>query len=514
MQTQTRNSRPRRDASPASNPMDGLKAWLLVIDAMLRLIEQTAWETRRAGVEFLEAARNDFLFFKRRGRQLGVMPDQLARAASCGWVLTQIASGYRLHLTRAAFTTRKSSAAALQRLHAKNAVRFRDLCIAQGGAFLKVGQLLSARPDLLPAVWVETLSTLQDAAPPVEFDAVREVIESDFEGPLETLFASFEEEPVAAASIGQVHRAVTLEGQAVAVKVKRPGVDALVELDMQLLVIFLETMKTMFPPTDYDTIVTEVQAMIREELNYRLEAEHTARAAAFFDGHPRVHVPVPVPSLCSDNVLTTSFMGGEKITNVLDALHEKAIDGDQDAHRELSEALGLLLESYVKQILDAGHFQADPHPGNLLYGPDGLVVLDFGCAKAIDVETRRRYVSLVQAFMVGDRDTLVRQLDALGFKTRSGNPDTLLVFADALLKEFREAQAGTGPMQWRKPEDMIGEAQRILAIAEADPVDHLPEEFIMIARVFGTIGGLFTHYEPDVDFARHVMPTIIQAMAA
>jgi ubiquinone biosynthesis protein len=122
-------------------------------------------------------------------------------------------------------------------------------------------------------------------------------------------------------------------------------------------------------------------------------------------------------------------------------------------------------------------------------------------------------LKLVQAFVVSDRDTLVAQLEALGFRTRSGSADTLLVFADTLLKEFRDAQASGGALRFRRPEDMLEEAKRVLAAAEADPVERIPEEFVMIARVFGTIGGLFTHYEPEIDFGRHVLPTLMSAMA-
>ena len=110
MQTTTQQTT-QQQRSRTGSPVDGLRAWLLVLDAMLRVIEQAAWETRNASEELMRAARGDLLYMKRRGRQLGVMPDQLARAAACGWVLTQIASSYRLHITRAAFTTGTSPSA-------------------------------------------------------------------------------------------------------------------------------------------------------------------------------------------------------------------------------------------------------------------------------------------------------------------------------------------------------------------------------------------------------------------
>ncbi len=527
MQTQTyssaRRASSKRHASPTVSPSAAaaqeLRAWLAVVDAALRVVEQTAWETRRLAAEWAEAAKADILHVQDRRGELAKLQARLVRATQCGWVLAKIASSYRWHLTRAAFTTRASAAAALARLHAKNADRFRDLCIAQGGAFLKVGQLLSARPDLLPSVWVDSLSCLQDAAPPVPIDEILEVLERELGAPVGELFLSFEEESLAAASIGQVHRATLLDGRQVAVKVQRPGVDELVELDMDLLAMFLDGMKSMLPPTDYDTIVGEVRKLIREELDYERERAHTARAAAFFADDPRISVPRPVDTHSSARVLTTEMAAGEKFTTALDRLRQVALDsehpGAEDATREIADSLGLLLQAYVRQILVAGHFQADPHPGNLLYDTDaGLTLLDFGCSKSLDEPTRAAYLKLVQSFVVSDRESLVAQLEALGFRTRSGSPDTLLVFADTLLKEFRDAQASGGSLRFRRPEDMIAEAKHIMDVATADPVDRIPEEFVMIARVFGTIGGLFTHYEPEIDFSRHVMPTLMTAMTA
>ncbi|MFT5358558.1 MAG: ubiquinone biosynthesis protein, partial [Polyangiales bacterium] len=292
MQTQTQSH--HTPPSPHRTGADELRAWLMVIDAALRVVEQTIWESRRLATEWADAARKDILHIRDRTGELASLQARLKRATQCGWVLTKIASSYRWHLTRAAFTTRKSAAAALTRLHTKNADRFRDLCMAQGGAFLKVGQLLSARPDLLPMAWVDSLSCLQDDASPVPIEEILKVLEEELGGTVEELFLDFEREPLAAASIGQVHRASLLDGRRVAVKVQRPGVAETIEIDMELLCMFLEGTKSMLPPTDYDTIVGEVKKLIREELDYQREREHTARAASFFADDPRISAPMPV----------------------------------------------------------------------------------------------------------------------------------------------------------------------------------------------------------------------------
>ena len=156
-----------------------LRAWLNVVDAALRVIEETAWEARRVSADLLVSARGDIRAMDAQRRELLDLRDRVARATQCGWVLTKIASSYRLHLTRAAFSSKKSARRSLDRLHQKNAERFRDLCMAQGGAFLKVGQLLSARPDLLPESWTHTLACLQDDAPPVAPEAIVATLEAE-----------------------------------------------------------------------------------------------------------------------------------------------------------------------------------------------------------------------------------------------------------------------------------------------------------------------------------------------
>lgn len=516
MQTQTFGPAPL--PIQQTTTAEELRAWLKVLDAALRAVEQSAWESRRLVTEWVRSARGDILHVRERAAEMAAFQARLKRATQCGWVLTKIASSYRWHLTRAAFSSRRSATRALTRLHAKNAERFRDLCMAQGGAFLKVGQLLSARPDLLPAVWVDSLSCLQDDAPAVPAEEILALLEKELGAKVEELFLVFDREPLAAASIGQVHRASLLDGREVAVKVQRPGVDDTIELDMELLCMFLEGTKSMLPPTDYDTIVREVKQLIREELDYERERRHTERAAAFFADDLRISAPMPVDGYCSPRVLTTELAKGEKITTALGRLKELAgAEGEQrkaqEAGQELADVLGTLLQAYVRQILVAGHFQADPHPGNLLYDKEvGLTLLDFGCSKSIDEPTRRAYLKLLQAFVVSDRESLVEQLRALGFRTRSGLADTLLMFVDLLLKEFREAQASGGSLRFRKPEDMIADAKMVMSVASADPVESIPEEFVMIARVFGTIGGLFSHYEPEIDFSQHVMPTLMAAM--
>jgi ubiquinone biosynthesis protein len=429
-------------------------------------------------------------------------------------MLASTAAGYRFHGLRAAFVSERRAEELLDQLHEKSARRFHDVSALHGGAFLKVGQLLSARPDLLPAVWITQLEKLQDAAPAIPFSVVRSVVEDDFGKPLPELFRTFDEAPLAAASIGQVHRATTLDGREVAVKVKRPGIAARVKMDLQMLETFVASLASSLPETDYETIVGEVRSAVLAELDYRAEAETTGKVSAFFAAHEAIVVPETVGELCSDNVLTTTFVAGRKITVVLEELAARAHDGDARAGARISKILGTLLEAYLRQVLEAGFFQADPHPGNLLVTDDDeLALLDFGCAGRLSDETRHRYLGLVQAFVLGDRERLARLFSEIGFVTKSGKPETLHQFADALLGEIRGAVLGGG-VRWPTREEAVTRMTSLLRACESDPVIGLPGEFIMIARVFGTLGGQFAKYEPDIDVARHVMPVLGPALLA
>lgn len=501
----------------------GLRAWLSLLDATIATIETTAWEARALADEAVQtwkALAEGWGAFSKQvsdlSEEAGRWPGRISRLASTGWMLTKVASSYRFFRTKAAFLPRRRVADAFEELHARNARRFFETSIKQGGAFLKVGQMLSARPDLLPESWVSELSALQDDVPPEPFEFVRAQIEAELGRPMDELFAEFDEEPIAAASIGQVHRAVTLDGVTVAVKVQRPQIAELIELDMSLLEIFLESMSGMLPPTDMETIVEEVKSMVRAEVAYRDEANAMEAIANLFAGAEGVIVPHPVPQLSADRVMTSTFVKGEKITTVLDRLAGESLEDGEDGERarhRLSHILGSLLESYLKQVLEAGLFQADPHPGNFLVTEnDEVVLLDFGCTKALPETYRKGYMKLMQSILTQDRETTDRLLTELGFRTQSGSTETLHAFIEVFLSIIRDAASHGTDFAWPTKEELFGQIADVLEAATRDPVIKIPAEFVMLARVFGTLGGMFQHYQPSIDYGRTVLPYLAKAM--
>jgi ubiquinone biosynthesis protein len=448
------------------------------VTSVLKTLERMAWQMR--------AASEQATAWSARG----------ARLSATSWMLAKIVADYRSFAIYSAFMPEAKRQALLARIHRRSAKSFYNTSTAQLGAFLKVGQLLSARPDVLPDAWIEELAPLQDAAPAISFDEVRVVVEAEIGAALTERFAAFDEKPLAAASIGQVHRAVTRDGKIVAVKVQRPGIGEVIEHDLALLELFIESLDGIVPPSDYATIAAELRTAVRGELDYGAEADAMAATATFFAGTPGVRVPRVFAELSGPRVLVSEFVAGEKITVALERVDE----------RMRADILGRLLAVYLRQILDAGRFQADPHPGNFLVTPDGqLVLLDFGCMRTLDAATRAGYRALVRAFIAGDDAALGQLFAQLGFATASGRPDTLLRFAEALLSSFRRG-AGEGRFTWPTRDELYAEASQLADAARLDPVVKIPSEFVLIGRVFGTLAGLFQHYRPAIDFTTHVFP--------
>ena len=502
------------ETSAASQPRnEPSRAWINVMNAALAALEQTVWQGRELAEQALstvkkigKGAEDAKAEYDSLREEAARWPARVDRLKTTGWMLTRITSSYRLWGIKSAFIRRSKMDEALTRLHRRNAILFRDVSLQQGGAFLKVGQLLSARADILPKVWVEELRVLQDQANEVPFPQIRELIEAELGDSLENLFASFEPEPIAAASIGQVHRATLPDGRAVAVKVQRPGLEEIIELDMTLLKLFVESIRSLLPPTDFDTIVSEIQRSVREELDYRQEAHWMRHLGNFLDVLPHVVVPRPIDRYCTAKVMVSNFVVGTPLMTELD---RRQAEGDQAG---ISELLGQLLDLYLRQVLQAGIFQADPHPGNLLVTPEGkLVLLDFGCTMQLSEAFRNGYFKVLGAALMDERETMADLLMNMGFKTRSGRPDTLLLFADALLSQIKQAasEMGKGNMQWPSAADILNGGQQLLAQAEQDPVEKMPAEFIMLARVFTTLGGLFVHYQPQLDVHTYLLPHLV-----
>ena len=251
---------------------------------------------------------------------------------------------------------------------------------SMGPTFVKLGQLLASRADLLPSTYVAELERLQDDVEPFDPAEARRIVEEDVGARVSTAFAEFEEEPISAASLAQVHRARLRDGRRVVVKVQRPGIRERIEEDLEALESLAGLVERhtdlgrRLAPTE---TIEEFRQTIRRELDFRTEARNLLRIGEIVDRYPRLLVPRPVLDYCGDRVLTMDYVAGTSVTRVSPAA---TLGGDRAGLAEQ------LLRAYLDQILVEGTFHADPHPGNVLLTHDGrLALIDLGMVQHLSL---------------------------------------------------------------------------------------------------------------------------------
>ncbi len=298
------------------------------------------------------------------------------------------------------------------------------------GAAMKVGQMLSViDPGVVPEEYREEfqrkLGELRDAAPNVRFADMRKVIESELGEPLGSVFADFDETPIAAASIGQVYRAsLRQDGREVAVKVQYPRVAEAVRADMQNLGMILRVVRTIAPGLDVRATAAEIRDRIHEELDYELEAANQRALARIFRGHPFIYVPEVVTSLSRERVLVNEFVEGQGF---------EAVKGlDQDTRDRVGE---IVFRFYFGCMYRHGQFSGDPHPGNFLLRPDGSVAfLDFGLFKTMSRELVETELETLRLGAEGDAEGLHAHWGRIGLLRRPERFE-----AERLLAQFLDA---------------------------------------------------------------------------
>jgi predicted unusual protein kinase regulating ubiquinone biosynthesis (AarF/ABC1/UbiB family) len=354
---------------------------------------------------------------------------RLARTAR----VSSLAAGQAArHLGTRATNLARSDAgkeAALERRHVEAAEQIVTALGTMKGAAMKLGQVMSFLdvglvPEDHREEFQRKLGELRDAAPKVRFADMRKVIESELEAPLRDVFESFDAEPIAAASIGQVYRARLDDGRDVAVKVQYPGVAAAVRADMQNLGIILRLMKRIAPGLDVQATAEEIRSRIGDELDYELEATNQRALARIFRGHPFIHVPEVVTSLSRERVMVSEFVSGRGFDSLKEA--------EQDTRDRLGE---IIFRFYFGCMYRHRQFSGDPHPGNFLLLPDGRVAfLDFGLFKVMPQHLIELELACQRAGHEGDADRLWEIFAEGGLL---GKPDRFR--PDRLLSQFLDA---------------------------------------------------------------------------
>ena len=331
------------------------------------------------------------------GVGLSLQPGRLKRYGEIGRLLYKY--GRRDLVTKAGLEETLTAEDALGSGHAADPTDLASDLEALGPAFVKLGQLLSTRPDLLPPAYLSALERLQDDVEPFSFADVERIIQEEFGMRISKGFAAFDAEPVAAASLGQVHRAQLRDGRDVAIKIQRPGIRERMATDVETMMEiagFLDRHTSAGPQFDFVRLVHEFHRTVMQELDYRREAQNLTRIARNLADFPRIVIPRPVDDYSSSRVLTMELVKGRKVTS-LTPLVRQEIDAD-----------GLALElfrAYLHQIVIDGFFHADPHPGNVFITDDGrLALLDLGMVSRLTPTRQDQLLKLLLAIADGHGD--------------------------------------------------------------------------------------------------------------
>ena len=348
------------------------------------------------------------------------------------------------------------------------------------GAFMKVGQLASFVDDGLSEPVRAALAQLQDSAPPMSAELAAGVLRDELGGGPEDLFREWDPVPVAAASIGQVHRAVCHDGTTVAVKVQYPGIAQLVEADLAQLDLGRFVIPTIYPEMDARAVTTELRERLTEELDYRREAANQRDFAAWYDGHPFIRVPRVHDEYSTSRVLTTDFVDDARFS-----VMEQAPQADRDRAGES------IFRFVLRSIADHHAFNGDPHPGNYLFGADGTVTfLDFGLVKRLTQRSRDDTIdSVILATIEPDAAALASLCERMGYFTPGNplSPELILEFSALLWGHITEDRPFTITPRWTT--DVVrtfmlkGERFR-----ELDRYGGLPTDSIILQRI--TVGLL------------------------
>lgn len=387
-------------------------------------------------------------------------------------------------------------------LHEKHAPRFYRLAVRMRGGLIKVGQILSTRVDILPVEWTSTLSGLQDRVDPLPWLELEPHVRRAYGRSPHEVFETIDEKPTAAASFGQVHKALTPQGEDVALKIRYPDAEAKLAVDLWTLRRMLPLFNVFVPHLSLAPIYGEISRALRTELDYEQEARFTQIVHENFRDVPRIHVPRVLTEYTRNDVICTTWFEGKKIT-------DPVLLADPRMDRRM--LLELVIEAWIKMMYVDGVFQSDPHPGNLLAriaedGKPELCVVDFGQVKILTREFHQTLVKSVMCFVTRDVDQFLDTLSELGLFGEAEKDR-----ARPLIQKILDRYATMTPDQTRAMdftwirEEVIGQIQSFRGVT-------IPQELVLYGRTFALLAGLSRSIDPTVDAFALAKPHFLRAM--
>lgn len=359
--------------------------------------------------------------------------------------------------------------------HEKTARRILDLALDMRGVMIKMCQAMATRSDVFPPEFITHLEQCHDAVPAKSFDVIRTVVERELGKSMDDVFSEFDEAPIASASLAQVHRARLRDGREVAVKVQYPDIEDIIRTDlanMERICRIYEFFDRQ--PLELLPLLTELTSHIGFELDFVREASFGARVRDLFASDDRVLIPESYPEYTTQRAMVMELVSGIKITDV---------ENIKAAGLDPRDVVQDLMHVYVRMILAAGFFQADPHPGNLFVTPDGkIVVLDFGLSKELPEGFGLGLFELMFSLMTFNEQSMLRAFDELGFRSKTGDNSTFLLIARRMV-----SRSDSGTFEGEFTEEMTDELFN--AIRE-DPIAEVPSDFVLVSRVFALLSGI------------------------
>lgn len=370
--------------------------------------------------------------------------------------------------------------------HARRAQRLARVLGDLGPTFIKLAQLFSARADILPEPYLTEVGTLQDQVPPDSWEAVSRVLESELGSPPEEIFTELNQTPLAAASLGQVHRG-RVDGQDVAVKILRPGVEAVVALDLDISFRFLFWLNILFPNHHVralTNVVREFSARVKEEMDFRQEAENMALFRKFFPPDGTVRIPDVLDDYTRRRVLVMEYCSGTKV----DRLQEQFESGELEFNRLMETLTGL----YLRMMMVDGFLHADPHPGNILVEDGGrIVLLDWGMVLRVPKWSRESILNLALAVERENLDGTINGMYQLGMISPEVSRGEVREAAIEIMRIMERARGSN--------RDRIQEiVQEIFDTFYAWPL-LLPQELVYFFRTSVLLEGIGYRYDREFD---------------
>lgn len=378
--------------------------------------------------------------------------------------------------------------------------RLRMVCEDLGPTFVKLGQLLSTRPDLLPGAYTTELARLRDDVRPFPSAEAEAILAEEYGRPPAQVFFAFDPEPIASASISQVHRAVLPDGVTeVALKIRRPGIEKTTQADLDILKNLAQlaerhlTFLQSYHPT---TLAREFERSLRRELDFTVERRTMERCRIQFAGKPGVKIPLTYPEYCTAKVLAMEFIGG---------VGPDDRDGLARMHVDPAEVAITGAKILLAQIFRHGLFHADPHPGNLRVLPGGVVApLDYGMFGQLDTPTRERIADLMIGLMTQDVDRVLRALEDLGVRGDGDDPRALRRDVGELVAAYCDLTL-----------DTIDLGLLLRELIDLIRAHHLriPPDLVLLIRALVTIESVGRNLDPHFDIATQLRP-FVQEMTA